>query len=74
MKVIDTDLSKLPVLLFLNHIAPLELPLLRGGKSPLWCQLQADIFGTEFVNLAVEEGPAYGAALIAIAADQDAEG
>lgn len=45
-----------------------------GGKSPFWCQLQADIFGCEVVNLAVEEGPAYGAALLAIAADQDAEG
>ncbi len=45
-----------------------------GGKSSLWCQIQADIFGTEVVNLAVEEGPAYGAALLAIAADQDAEG
>ena len=45
-----------------------------GGKSPLWCQLQADIFGCEVVNLAVEEGPAYGAALLAMAADQDAEG
>ncbi len=45
-----------------------------GGKSPFWCQLQADIFGCEVVNLAVEEGPAYGAALLAIAADQDADG
>jgi xylulokinase len=45
-----------------------------GGKSPFWCQIQADIFGTEVVNLAVEEGPAYGAALLAMAADQDADG
>lgn len=45
-----------------------------GGKSPFWCQMQADIFECEVVNLAVEEGPAYGAALLAIAADQDAEG
>ncbi len=45
-----------------------------GGKSPFWCQLQADIFGCEVLNLAVEEGPAYGAALLAIAAGQDAEG
>lgn len=44
-----------------------------GGKSPLWCQMQADIFNCEVVNLEVEEGPAYGAALLAIAADQDAE-
>jgi xylulokinase len=45
-----------------------------GGKSSFWCQLQADIFGSEVVTLAVEEGPAYGAALLAIAADQDAVG
>jgi xylulokinase len=44
-----------------------------GGRSELWCQMQADIFGCEVVNLEVEEGPAYGAALLAIAADQDAE-
>ncbi len=45
-----------------------------GGKSPLWCQMQADIFGCKVVNLQVEEGPAYGAALLSIAADQDAAG
>lgn len=45
-----------------------------GGKSDLWCQMQADIFGCEVVNLEVEEGPAYGAALLAVAADQDADG
>jgi len=45
-----------------------------GGKSELWCQMQADIFGCEVVTLEVEEGPAYGASLLAIAADQDAEG
>jgi xylulokinase len=45
-----------------------------GAKSGLWCQMQADIFGCEVVNLEVEEGPAYGAALLAIAAGQDAAG
>ncbi len=45
-----------------------------GGRSPLWCQIQADIFGCEVVNLEVEEGPAYGAALLAVAADMDAAG
>ncbi len=45
-----------------------------GGKSALWCQIQADVFTKEVVNLAVEEGPAFGAALLAIAADQDADG
>jgi len=45
-----------------------------GGKSDLWCQMQADIFGCEVVTLVVEEGPAFGAALLAVAADQDAAG
>ncbi len=36
-----------------------------GGRSPLWRQMQADIYGTEVAVLAVEEGPAYGAALLA---------
>ena len=33
-----------------------------------------DIFGCEVVSLEVEEGPAFGAALLAIAANQDAAG
>jgi xylulokinase len=45
-----------------------------GARSEFWCQMQADVFGCEVVNLEVEEGPAYGAALLAIAADQDAAG
>ncbi|HWQ15643.1 MAG TPA: xylulokinase [Roseiflexaceae bacterium] len=36
-----------------------------GGKSALWRQLQADIYGAEVATLAAEEGPAYGAALLA---------
>jgi xylulokinase len=36
-----------------------------GGKSPLWRQLQADIYGAPLHILAAEEGPAYGAALLA---------
>jgi xylulokinase len=36
-----------------------------GAKSPLWLQLQADISGAEVATLAAEEGPAYGAALLA---------
>ncbi|MGQ9826826.1 MAG: xylulokinase [Roseiflexus sp.] len=36
-----------------------------GGKSPLWRQMQADIYATPVVTLAAEEGPAYGAALLA---------
>lgn len=36
-----------------------------GGKSELWRAIQADIFGQEVVTTEVDEGPAYGAALIA---------
>ncbi|MBX0329411.1 xylulokinase [Oscillochloris sp. ZM17-4] len=36
-----------------------------GAKSRLWLQLQADIYGVEVATLAAEEGPAYGAALLA---------
>jgi xylulokinase len=36
-----------------------------GARSPLWLQLQADIYGTPVDTLAAEEGPAYGAALLA---------
>jgi xylulokinase len=36
-----------------------------GGRSPLWRQMQADIYGVEVASLVAEEGPAYGAALLA---------
>jgi xylulokinase len=36
-----------------------------GGRSPLWRQIQADIYNTEIVTVSVDEGPAFGAALIA---------
>jgi xylulokinase len=36
-----------------------------GGRSPLWRQMQADIYGAAVSTLAAEEGPAYGAALLA---------
>jgi xylulokinase len=36
-----------------------------GAKSPLWLQLQADIYGVPVTKMAVDEGPAYGAALLA---------
>jgi len=36
-----------------------------GGRSPLWRRMQADIYGVEVVTLTAEEGPAYGAALLA---------
>jgi len=36
-----------------------------GGKSPLWRQMQANIYNAPVSTLAAEEGPAYGAALLA---------
>jgi xylulokinase len=36
-----------------------------GAKSPLWCQMIADIFGTNVIRLRTEEGAAFGAALLA---------
>ncbi len=36
-----------------------------GARSALWCRLQADIYGLPVYRMAVEEGPAYGAALLA---------
>ncbi len=36
-----------------------------GGRSPLWRQMQADVYNAEVVTLKAEEGPAYGAALLA---------
>jgi xylulokinase len=36
-----------------------------GGRSPLWRQMQADVYGAPVATLAAEEGPAYGAALLA---------
>lgn len=36
-----------------------------GSKSPLWRQLQADIFGQKVVTINAEQGPAFGVALLA---------
>ena len=36
-----------------------------GSKSPLWRQIQADVFGKPAKVLQAEEGPAYGVALLA---------
>ena len=36
-----------------------------GSRSPLWRQIQADVFGQKVVTLNAEEGPAYGVALLA---------
>ncbi|MCE9528579.1 MAG: xylulokinase, partial [Planctomycetales bacterium] len=36
-----------------------------GSKSPLWRQIQADVFGQGVVTINAEQGPAYGVALLA---------
>ncbi len=36
-----------------------------GARSKLWRQIQADVYGREVKTVAVEEGAAYGAALLA---------
>ncbi|HEV3341725.1 MAG TPA: xylulokinase [Pirellulales bacterium] len=36
-----------------------------GSRSPLWRQIQADVFGQKVVTLNAEEGAAYGVALLA---------
>ncbi|MGN1193788.1 MAG: xylulokinase [Dorea sp.] len=36
-----------------------------GSKSPVWRQIMADLFDCEIVTLEKEEGPAYGAAILA---------
>jgi xylulokinase len=45
--------------------APTQIRAIGGGaRSPLWRQLQADIYGAPVHRLAVDEGAAYGAALL----------
>lgn len=47
-------------------VRPTEIRATGGGaSSKLWLQLQADIFGTPVHRLAIEQGAAYGAALLA---------
>ena len=36
-----------------------------GARSPLWRQMQADVFGQKVVTINADEGPAYGVALLA---------
>lgn len=36
-----------------------------GSRSPLWRQIQADVFGRKVVTINTEEGPAFGVALLA---------
>jgi xylulokinase len=55
----------------LTVFSELEIPVTSirlgggGARSPLWCQIQGDIFGREVSVLQAEEGPAFGAALLA---------
>jgi xylulokinase len=55
----------------LEIIRELEVPVRQirasggGSKSPLWRQIQADVFGRKVVKLNADEGPAYGVALLA---------
>ena len=36
-----------------------------GARSPLWRQIQADVYGHEIETVEAEEGAAYGAAILA---------
>src|SRR5258708_28336793 len=36
-----------------------------GAKSPIWRQIIADVLGVELVTTNAQEGPAFGAALLA---------
>ncbi len=55
----------------LEILSEMEIPVRQiragggGAKSPLWRQIQADVFGKKVVTLNAEQGPAYGVALLA---------
>ncbi|MCL2415201.1 MAG: xylulokinase [Defluviitaleaceae bacterium] len=53
----------------IESIAPINEIFITGGgaKSPVWVQIIADILGRALNMLNIEEGPAFGAALIAAA-------
>jgi xylulokinase len=40
-----------------------------GSTNPMWRQMQADVFGKKITTLQVEQGPAYGVALLAAVGD-----
>jgi len=40
-----------------------------GSKNPLWRQMQADVFDKKITTLKVEQGPAFGVALLAAVGD-----
>ena len=59
----------------LDIIQSLEVPVREirasggGSKNKLWRQMQADVFGKKITTLKVEQGPAYGVALLAAVGD-----
>jgi xylulokinase len=59
----------------LEIIQSLEVPVRQvrasggGSKNPMWRQMQADVFGKKITTLEVEQGPAYGVALLAAVGD-----
>lgn len=47
-------------------VEPKEIRITGGGaRSDIWSQIQADVFGHELKKVSVDEGPAFGAALLA---------
>jgi len=40
-----------------------------GSRNPFWRQMQADVFGRKVTTLKVEQGPAFGVALLAMVGD-----
>ncbi len=51
-------------------IKPDRVRLIGGGaKSPLWCQMTADIFNVKVERINSSEGPALGAAILAMVGD-----
>ncbi len=48
-------------------VIPKKVRLTGGGaKNELWCQLVADVFNLEVETIKAKEGPAYGAAILAM--------
>lgn len=59
----------------LDIIGSLDVPVREirasggGSQNPFWRQMQADVFGKKITTLKVEQGPAYGVALLAAVGD-----
>ena len=53
--------------IFSELAVPVERIVLGGGgaRSPVWRQIQADVYGRDVETTAVDEGAAYGAAILA---------